>query len=166
MLKSEINGKSFALHSTTGEAEDLFGPVSPGDAKPPRIKISIDKQNLVTFKVSGASPKPDRDFAMEANGSTRYLDFKQRDWPDEMLPMIVGHINWGKPDMQQLFLMWLRPKNAKTEKKYKQKYMLNFFFFATATRFSTMAESIGIGLQAGVGQNNGGGSGSGPTGKG
>ena len=143
--------REFTIDTTTGEAEQLFGPM-PGMPHSPRMRMSIDATNgHVKFQVVGAGGDPARDFAREAEA--RYIDgnlFSSAHWPDEQNDMIIGHINWKQTGKQQLFLMWVREDPANPKDRLK----LGFFFFANSARFSCCEGEM---TMASFGQGEGGG---------
>ena len=144
--------KEFVIDSTVGEGAKLFGYApSPAGVPPTTLRIKLNQEGLVTLVLlQGGGTRaffPSARYIDGENFENMYPDFPSND-------LIIGHFDFGDPNEQQFFLMWVRPdpKDPKTLR-------LAFFIFAHSSRFST-----GVGSMTPlVGQQNGGGTGTGPA---
>jgi hypothetical protein len=152
--------KTYTISWAEGEVKDLFGDVNAMALdKRPTITFDLDDK-LIKFDVKNAVPAPGRDFVAEA-GKARFVTAKSMRWWPSPHGMIIGFLNRGKVGtQQQLFMMWVTPKEPLTD--LESPLELRMFFFNTNDCFSGGPSEMD-GSHLGAGQINGGGIGNGPN---
>jgi hypothetical protein len=151
---------TFEIETTTGHANEFFGSEEEIEAAriKPTLKISLDDKNRVTFEFDPGSIVPARAF----NATARYFGEPSEIWSDAWRDMIVGHVDLGDRNKQQLFVMWVRLPEMTPMALPQSRLLLKFFFF-----HRDLAISAGHGCHedpdGDYGQANGGGSGNGPN---
>lgn len=151
------HNKKYTIGWTEGEAKDLFGDASTL-SKPTTIKFRVGADNVVDFEVDPPQSQTGRYFNQEAKA--RFIFAKETKWWPSRHGMIMGFLNKGVSDKQQLFMMWVVPKAPLTDPD--QPFELNMFFFNAKDCFSGGPGNID-GTIGGIGQINGGGLGNGPN---
>lgn len=152
---------TFMIVSTNGEAETFFGAnvlKLPEDQRP-RLRITVRKDNCVTFKTKPNGAKVA--VKLEDVAEARFLCREHAKWPNDGTDtdLIIGDIYPKDPKRRQLFIMWVK-KHPKPKQK-KKNLALGFYFFETKCRVSGGKPTWPL-CEGGTGQAAGGGTGTGP----